>query len=309
MVPRGVASRRHYSQAAICMALALWGLMAMPVEEVRQRVCAWRVRGAGVDGMVDAATVGELAAAMRALAAERYRPPGSSTVRQISVPTLERWLYAYRRGGLAALRPQPRSDRGRARELTPAQRELLLDIRREYPTASVPLILRTLVADGRLGADVVSATTARLYREAGLERGGAPRRPHPAALAGRPRWRALARGHLSWADAAHRRDDPAAAHPRAARRCIALRGGARGPPPSARSRCSTSCWPRCVVMAPGGLYLDNGSTYSGVALRLCCERLGISLVHARPYDAPARGKMERFWRTLRCPAASTTSAA
>src|SRR5262249_43122395 len=23
------------------------------------------------------------------------------------------------------------------------------------------------------------------------------------------------------------------------------------------------------------------------------------LIHARPYDAPARGKMERFWRTLR----------
>jgi putative transposase len=115
---------------------------------------------------------GELAAALRALAAERYRAPGSSTARQLSVPTLERWLYAYRRGGLVALRPEPRSDRGRARELTPAQRELLLDIRREHPTASVPLILRTLVADGRLDADVVSATTvARLYREAGLERG------------------------------------------------------------------------------------------------------------------------------------------
>jgi hypothetical protein len=27
--------------------------------------------------------------------------------------------------------------------------------------------------------------------------------------------------------------------------------------------------------------------------------MGTSLVHAKPYDAPARGKMERFWRTLR----------
>jgi hypothetical protein len=40
-----VAPRRHYSQAAISLALALWGLMAMPAEEVRQRVCAWRVQG------------------------------------------------------------------------------------------------------------------------------------------------------------------------------------------------------------------------------------------------------------------------
>jgi putative transposase len=51
--------------------------------------------------------------------------------------------------------------------------------------------------------------------------------------------------------------------------------------------------------APDALYLDNGSTYRGDVLRLACERLGITLIHARPYDAPARGKMERFWRTLR----------
>jgi len=51
--------------------------------------------------------------------------------------------------------------------------------------------------------------------------------------------------------------------------------------------------------APDGLYLDNGATYSGEALRIACERLDITLIHAKPYDAPARGKMERFWRTLR----------
>jgi hypothetical protein len=27
--------------------------------------------------------------------------------------------------------------------------------------------------------------------------------------------------------------------------------------------------------------------------------MGTALVHAKPYDAPARGKIERFWRTLR----------
>jgi hypothetical protein len=45
VMPRGVAPRRQYSQAAISMALALWGLMAMPAEAVRERVCAWRARG------------------------------------------------------------------------------------------------------------------------------------------------------------------------------------------------------------------------------------------------------------------------
>jgi len=50
---------------------------------------------------------------------------------------------------------------------------------------------------------------------------------------------------------------------------------------------------------PDALYLDNGSTYRGDHLSTACARMGISLLHARPYDAPARGKMERFWRTLR----------
>jgi hypothetical protein len=51
--------------------------------------------------------------------------------------------------------------------------------------------------------------------------------------------------------------------------------------------------------APQTLYLDNGATYSGAVLSTACGRLGVSLVHAKPYDPQARGKMERFWRTLR----------
>lgn len=70
---------------------------------------------------------GELAAALRALAQQRFRPPGATHTRQLAASTLERWYYAYRAGGLDALKPRPRSDRGRARALTAEQRALLLD--------------------------------------------------------------------------------------------------------------------------------------------------------------------------------------
>src|SRR5262249_26400695 len=50
---------------------------------------------------------------------------------------------------------------------------------------------------------------------------------------------------------------------------------------------------------PDALYLDNGSTYRGEILQTVCARLDITLLHAKPYDPQARGKMERFWRTLR----------
>ena len=93
-------------------------------------------------------THGQLALELRALSEQRFRPPGAASTRTYSIPTLERWLYAFRAAGLAGLRPQPRSDQGFAQELTEELRTLLLDIRREHPDASVPLILKTLVDEG-----------------------------------------------------------------------------------------------------------------------------------------------------------------
>ena len=244
---------------------------------------------------------GELAVALRTIAACRYRPPGSRVAKQFSLATLERWFYAYRRGGLEALRPAPRSDRGRARDLTPEQRQLLLDIRREHPTASVPLIIRTLVADGRLGKDAVSATTVlRLYREAGLTRG---MRPDGHT---RLRWQADHPGALWHGDVCHgpslrvgQTTKPLRIHALlddASRFVVALEAHH-----SEREDDMLGIFLRALRRhgAPDALYLDNGSTYRGDALRLACERLGVTLLHARPGDAPARGKMERFWRTLR----------
>jgi putative transposase len=34
-------------------------------------------------------------------------------------------------------------------------------------------------------------------------------------------------------------------------------------------------------------------------LQLACARLGMALVHSKPYDSPSRGKIERFNRTVR----------
>jgi putative transposase len=97
---------------------------------------------------------GERSALLRQLSEQRVRPPGCDTTRCYSVPTLERWLYAFKARGLEGLVPRARADRGRGRELDPALRELLCDIRREQPCVSVTLILRTLRGDGRIGPEV-----------------------------------------------------------------------------------------------------------------------------------------------------------
>lgn len=246
---------------------------------------------------------GELLATLRELSTRRFRPPGAGCTRTYAVPTLLRWHRAYRKSGLEGLRPASRRQ-GDALAVSDELRALLLEIRRQHPATPASVILQGLVDDGRLDDGLLSAPTLRrLYRRHGLSR-----RPRAKGrLDGeRRRWEAATVGELWHADVCHgptltlgeRRvhvrihallDDKS-------RYVVALR---------------VLDHEREVGMldllleavrhygAPQRLYLDNGSTYRGEALETACGRLGIGLLHARPHDPQARGKMERFWRTLR----------
>ena len=50
---------------------------------------------------------------------------------------------------------------------------------------------------------------------------------------------------------------------------------------------------------PQRLYVDNGANYRSQHLALVCAKLGIALIHARPYHPQGKGKIERFFRTVR----------
>lgn len=50
---------------------------------------------------------------------------------------------------------------------------------------------------------------------------------------------------------------------------------------------------------PEQLYVDNGSIYCSQEITLICARLGIILRHAPIRDGAAKGKIERFFRTVR----------
>jgi len=113
---------------------------------------------------------GQLAEAIRAIAAEPVRPPGHTTSRTYGASTIERWYYAFRKEGLGGLRPRG-NERGFALGLDDAQRELLRAIRKDHPQVSAALILRTLVTEGKLRAGAISAPTLRrFYAAEGLDR-------------------------------------------------------------------------------------------------------------------------------------------
>lgn len=249
-------------------------------------------------------TRGQLRAALAEAAAVAVRPPDSDHLRTFSVPTLERWYYRFKQDGLSGLRPAPRSDRGCGKALTPAQRELVCDLRREHPSASAELLLRELVSQGHVAKEAVSASTVRrLLAERNLDRVSlrrAPDEPH------RLRWEASHAGALWHGDVCHgpvlaseTRVGPLRIHgllDDQSRYVIALEART-----SEREVDMLGLFVSAVRRhgLPDALYLDNGATYSGKALATACGRLGVALVHAKPYDPQARGKMERFWRTLR----------
>ncbi len=243
---------------------------------------------------------GELLAELRELCRLRFRPPGSDTTRSFSVPTLLRWRRRYLADGLAGLRPGSRQ-RGDALSLTDTERELLLEIRRQHPSVPANVILDTLEGDGRLEGGRVSAQTVRrLYRRHGLQRRAR------ALDGGRRRWQAGFVGDLWHADVCHGKSleidgkrIPVRIHALlddASRYIVALKVF-----PHEREVAMLELLLEAIRLfgAPRRLYLDNGSTYTGEALETACGRIGIALSHAAPYDAQARGKMERFWRTLR----------
>lgn len=249
---------------------------------------------------------GELAQALAELSQQRFHPPKAKSTKTYSVATLERWYYAYKSGGLSALRPSPRSDRGRCRDLTPAQRQLLVAVREEHPSASVPVILRTLVAEGRLDKGAISASSVRrFYQEHGLDRVSL-RQGHGARTKVRLRWQAERPGALWHADVCHGaaivvdgKSQPVRIHgilDDASRYVLAICAHH-----TEREIDMLGLMVKAVRKhgPPDALYLDNGATYRGQTLSLACARMGTALIHAKPYDAPARGKMERFWRTLR----------
>lgn len=50
---------------------------------------------------------------------------------------------------------------------------------------------------------------------------------------------------------------------------------------------------------PKIVYLDNGKVYRSQLFHWACGQMGTTVSHTRPYDAPSKGKIELFFRTVR----------
>lgn len=244
---------------------------------------------------------GELDAALLDKARQRYRPPGSSHTRQYHYKTLQRWYYAAKKG-FERLQPASRV-RGHGLALNADQRAMLRDMRREHPSAPADMLLAEAVRHGIVAEGAISLETVRrLFRDADLSRTSLRR----ATRRQRRRWQADRPCVIWHADVCHVWLRDAQGRPYkayvhgllddCARYVLALDARQAEREVDLLSVLSGAL---LRFPAPSVFYVDNGSCYRGEVLALMGERVGIRVVHAEPYDPEARGKMERFWRTLR----------
>ena len=247
------------------------------------------------------------AAALQEVADREHKIPGSRR-RQVAVSTLKDWLRRYRKGQLPALYPKRRSDSRQPRRLAPEVVELLTSIKEREPRLTVKAVIRQARDSGRLpaGARLAHSTVNRLLKQAGLMQ-----RPDAPAAPGDLRRYQWSKANELWqADVMHGPRIAAAVPGRRQAKVylLALLDDATRVVPHAAFAYSESADSFLAVFRqavlrrglPVRLYCDNGAAFRSKQLDLVCAQLGVNLIHARAYHPSGKGKIERFFRRVRC---------
>lgn len=246
-----------------------------------------------------------LHAQLREKADREYEIPGS-TRRHVAAETLRDWLYAYRRGGFDALKPRPRRDTGHVRALPQAVADQLCVLKEAHPAFSVAMLIATARQQQLVPPEIVlaPATVHRLLSGQGLM----ARRLDEPTSKDRRRFAFDAPNELWMSDVMH---GPSVLDADDRRRhktyLIALLDDATRIIPAAafaRSETVAAFLPvfERAVRRRGlakRLFVDNGAAYRSRHLALVCAKLGVTLIHARPFQPQAKGKLERWFRTVR----------
>lgn len=245
--------------------------------------------------------------------AERdYTIPGTSRTR-VAAETIRHWLKRYRQGGFDALMPKPRADRGRPRKIPDDVAELLIAIKEQQPKLPVRGVIAQAHASGAVpeAVTLAPATVNRLLAKEGLMRSA-----EPATSTDRRRFAFAHPGELVMSDVMH---GPTVAVDGKGRRktyLIAFLDDATRVIPYAAFALSenTAAFMPVFKQAimrrglPERLYVDNGANFRSHQLAVVCAKLGVALIHARPYQPQGKGKIERWFRTVRAQLIPTLSA-
>jgi len=236
---------------------------------------------------------------MRTLA-ERPYYTSAGQEKHLSADTLRLWLLRYKRLGLGGLRNKIRKDRGGSAVPEPL-REALVALRKEHPLFTVQRLLRGLLQKGVW--DGRRPSRAAIYRYASAQKltradGTPPEMVRPFEY---PFF-----GDLWSADFLHGPEVREGQHAKKAYLHTIIDDATRYVVAASFHLAeNTESLLSDLMLAvrrfgvPRRFYTDNGAAFRSHHLRLVAAKMGVALPHTPPYKPQGRGKIERFFRSLR----------
>jgi transposase InsO family protein len=279
----------------------LFGTKEDPMsDDPRKRIALWRYEVIAPLLLVRGPR-GSLSQAIQQLTERSFEHPLRGPV-HLGYGTLEEWLYLYKRDGLDGLAPVGRNDRGKSRSVDDTLAEGIEALARDRPELDGRALLAELKVRWPERPSFPSLSSLyRFLRSRGLDQRRAPtHRDHRAYafdLAGdcwqgdvmygpslpAPDGRSLRTYLFAIVDDATRLVAHAQfyfeQHLRSLKDCLKQALLKRG--------------------VPRRFYFDNGKIFRSRLLMQVCARLGILLLHSRPYRPQGRAKVERWFGTVR----------
>ncbi len=222
----------------------------------------------------------------------------------IGKSTILSWIKAYLEGGrrIQSLYPRERNDNGKARRYDKEICLTLIRLRREMPTLSVPNFIKEINARKVLpGLELKQTTLYRFFHQHGIM----TEKPFPGV--DRRKFEAELPNDLWQCDVMHGpKLDGNGLRKRKTYLIAFIDDHSRLIThgrfyPAESLVCFIQAFEQALLVRglPRKLYVDNGAAFRSKQLEFTCASLGIALIHAKPYTPQGKGKIERFFRTVR----------
>ncbi len=222
----------------------------------------------------------------------------------ISRAAILNWIASYEESGrqLSALEPKQRSDSGASRVIDDETALNLIRLRKELPKMQVQVFIDTARKRGLIAPDRQPGLTTvyRFLHEHDLMHGSKPQAED------RRKFEAELPNDIWQSDVLHGPSVQMGGKNRKTYLIAFIDDHSRLVPhaefyPSESLKCFSNAFEQALLKRglPRKLYVDNGAAYRSRQLEYICANLGIALIHARPYKPQGKGKIERFFRSVR----------
>lgn len=268
-------------------------------DETRQKIALFRY---GIIAPVVSGTYDEgksIKGFFRDAAGKVYtNPSGEET--KVSASTLERWYYAYNKGGFDALIPMRRCDTGKSRKIDEDIMEQIRFLKKEYPRIPATLIHQKLLDNGTINkGDISLSTVNRFVNQLKIE----------SNYTNNKDMRRYERAHINevWCgdtsfgpylkiDGKKKRTYIIALLDDASRYIIGIDIFFNDNFVNLMSVLKTAV---TRYGKPKILNFDNGSSYKNKQIELLAARIGTTISYCAPYTPTSKAKIERWFKTMK----------